>query len=99
MCNFVVAKRLQNNFKHNRYCVVVSKKVAKLAVNRNNARRQTFSAIKEIELEFIKKLQLEKKDVQNEFNFDIVLIIRSAFIPLAYQEKKYELAKILSKFQ
>lgn len=87
--SFLVVRRLPGEFKWSRFSVVVSKKAAKLAVNRNKARRQLYEILRD----------LEKDPVPNTIPFDTVFVVRSGFLPFDFNRKREEVLKLLSRYQ
>jgi len=63
---FFIVKYLKNRHGFHRWNVVLSRRFAQKAVDRNKKRRQIYEAIRHIEL--------EEKDKQTEAGYDIALI-------------------------
>lgn len=80
--SFFGFKYLANNLPHSRFSVVVSKKIAKLATERNLFRRQIYSILRQF-------------DSPTPNCHDLVLITRSNFAKLNYQQKQDKLEEIL----
>lgn len=79
---FFVLRRLKTDLGHNRYGIVLSKKLAKSAVKRNRLRRQIYEIIRLLEKEGA---------VPSSQSFDIVLLARKATLKLSYDK----LAKVI----
>ncbi len=77
-------KIIKNNFKKNRYGIVVSLKVDKKAVVRNKIRRQ----IREI-------IRLNNKNIKQ--GFDIMILTRSLIKDLKYKEIEEKLLNLFKK--
>jgi ribonuclease P protein component len=67
-----------------RFAFVVSTKTAKLAVDRNRAKRQLREAVREL-LPKIKP------------HFDVSLTIKASFLPLSYEQKQEQVLYLLKK--
>lgn len=80
--SFLGLKYLPNNLSFCRFSVVVSKKIAKLATERNLVRRQIYTILREF-------------DSKSSNCHDLVLITRSNFAKLNYQQKQDKLEEIL----
>lgn len=77
--HFLIKKK-ENNLEHSRFAVVVSKKVAKKAVERNHLRRRTYFALKEAYKQFP--------------NADYVFILNSSAKDIQYKELVKSLQEI-----
>jgi ribonuclease P protein component len=78
----------KNEFGHNRYAIVLSKKLEKSAVKRNQKRRQIYNAIYELEKE---------GDVLESRSFDIVILAREACLKIDFLELKSALKAIINE--
>ncbi len=73
---------VRNNLNKYRIGITVSKKVSKLAVQRNLLKRRIIAAINELQIKNI--------------NLDLVIIVKPSAISLEYNDIKREISKILS---
>ena len=76
---------ITNNRNFDRFAVIISKKINKLAVKRNLLRRQLFESIRDQYKENLKKQ-----------HFDIVLIPKKIIINKTFQDIKEDVKNILS---
>jgi len=86
---FFSYRRLPNEFGHNRYAIVISKKVEKSAVKRNLKRRQIYKSIQDLEKE---------GNVPSGASSDIVFLVRMATMQLSYKEVKEAIHTLLKKY-
>lgn len=83
---FLVARYKQNTSDENRFAVIISKKVEKLAVKRNRLRRQIYETIRSLEKEGV---------MPNRKSFDIVLFARKALPEKSFEEIKTSIKQTL----
>lgn len=84
---FFVVRKLKNELEHNRYAIVISKKLEKSAVKRNKKRRQIYEIIR----------QLEKKSVIDISSLsDIVLLARKPAVSASFDDLMKAAAEILT---
>ncbi len=83
---FFGAKHRANELGWNRFAVVVSKKLAKLAVDRNRLRRQLYEAIQRAEEEISPSAQ----------GFDIILLTRSSLLSAPFDVQLKAVKEVLT---
>lgn len=84
---FFVIRKLKNQLLHNRYAIVISKKLEKSAVKRNKKRRQIYEIIR----------QLEKTSfIDISSPSDIVLLARKPVIEASFDDLNKTLREILT---
>lgn len=90
-------KKLNNNLDFNRYTIVVSKKVSKTAVGRNEVRRKIKSALKESLKEVREKQKQTMKSGSQKF-LDVVIILSPIAKDASYKKILNEIKtkKVLS---
>ena len=85
---FFATTRLPNTFKTTRYAVVLSKKLAKRAVDRNRGRRQIYEAIRLLE---------KAKEVPSDSSSDIVIVVRAPGLKASFEDLKTALSTLLRR--
>ncbi len=84
---FFVCRFLPNTLGFNRFAVAISKKLSKLATDRNHKRRQVYSALEE--------LNRTRNAVPKDSYSDIVLLARSTAMNASFEELREDLHKFL----
>lgn len=81
-----LAKYLQNNLSHHRFAIMVSQKVSKKSVERNEIRRRTYEAI---------RLNLEKSPASNYY--DVVILPSKRTLASSYRSIEHSVIKLLTR--
>ena len=85
---FFVVKKEENGLDHNRYAVVISKKLEKKAVRRNRKRRQIYEIVRVLE---------QKERVPSDPSYDRILLARSRVMKASFDELNQVLTDLLTQ--
>lgn len=89
-----IIRYIKNNEQFNRYRVIISRKLASKAIQRNRLRRQIYEVARLDE-----KLDQKSEESVREIHFDLVLIPKKIILEAPFKEIESDLKKVVTNLK